>query len=90
MPGSRSKPKSSPVCTRCQTSSSAPRPLDVRDPSTWPVVLDADDVAAVLRRPRREVQRLARVGKVPGAFRSGRYWRFRTAPLRLWLQGRDR
>lgn len=64
--------------------------IDVRDPTGWPVVLEPDDVALILRRPRREVQRLARVGKIPGAFRCGRYWRFRAAPLRRWLEGSDR
>ncbi|MEX1362415.1 MAG: helix-turn-helix domain-containing protein [Nannocystaceae bacterium] len=88
MSDSRGKP------ARRSTHRTSPAPMtpsiDIRDPSSWPVVLDADEVAAVLRRPRREVQRLARVGKVPGAFRSGRYWRFRAGPLRRWLQGTER
>jgi hypothetical protein len=47
-------------------------------------------MAKILLRPRKEVIRLARAGKIPGAFRSGKYWRFRAPALRRWLDGEER
>lgn len=61
----------------------------MRDPASWPAVLEPGEVATILLRPRKEILRLARAGKIPGALRSGRYWRFRTGPLRRWLDAKE-
>lgn len=82
-------------CPACGGEDSAPGDdqavaIDPRDPASWPVVLDPAQIAKILLRPRKEVIRLARAGKIPGAFRSGKYWRFRAPALRRWLDGEER
>jgi excisionase family DNA binding protein len=39
-------------------------------------VLTADEIAEKLKVPKSTIEEMARAGKLPGAFRVGKHWRF--------------
>ena len=51
-------------------------------------LLDAKEVARVLRLHPRTVLRLARAGLLPSV-RYARHWRFRTVDIARWLESRS-
>jgi excisionase family DNA binding protein len=57
---------------------------DKRDAGFEPL-LDASESARLLRIHPKTLQRLARVGRVPG-YRVGRSWRYRASDLEMWLR----
>jgi excisionase family DNA binding protein len=54
--------------------------------ATTPGVLTLTEAAGYLRLPRRELERLAREGSLPGR-QVGKHWRFLKAALDDWLRG---
>lgn len=59
------------------------KPLPVRQVAT---LLTTEEVAEVLRVSTRQVTRLARGGRIPGARRlPGLGWRFRSEMLAAWV-----
>lgn len=48
-------------------------------------LLDAGEAAGLLRIHPKTLQRLTRLGHVPG-YRVGRYWRYRRSDLEIWLR----
>jgi excisionase family DNA binding protein len=48
-------------------------------------VLTADELAERLKVPRSTIEEMARGGKLPGAFRIGKHWRFDLDVLRANL-----
>lgn len=66
------------------------RPFDPVAAETWPPVLDAAQVAAILGCGKRKVLQLARAGKIPGRLRLGRFIKFKTVAIRRWLEEAER
>lgn len=48
-------------------------------------VLTSPELAKMMRVHHFTVNRLAREGRIPGAFRFGGSWRFATQSLRTWI-----
>ncbi len=51
-----------------------------------PHVLKGQDLARIMRVHPFTVARLAREGRIPGAFRMGGQWRFPTRELLRWME----
>src|SRR5262245_15107469 len=49
-------------------------------------VLTVDEIADKLKVPRSTIEEMARAGKLPGAFRVGKHWRFDLDLLRNGLR----
>jgi excisionase family DNA binding protein len=52
-------------------------------------VLTADEIAEKLKVPKSTIEEMARAGKLPGAFRVGKHWRFDLDLLRAELPRLD-
>jgi excisionase family DNA binding protein len=52
-------------------------------------VLTAEELAGRLKLPESTVLEMARSGKLPGAFRVGKHWRFDVDVLRAQLEKRN-
>jgi excisionase family DNA binding protein len=52
-------------------------------------VLTVDELAGRLKVPRSTIEEMARAGKLPGAFRIGKHWRFDLDVLRANLSTID-
>jgi excisionase family DNA binding protein len=53
-------------------------------------VLTADEIAEKLKVPRSTIEEMARAGKLPGAFRVGKHWRFDLDSVRTGLPRLDK
>jgi excisionase family DNA binding protein len=53
-------------------------------------VLTADEIAEKLKVPRSTIEEMARAGKLPGAFRVGKHWRFDLDSFRTGLPRLDK
>jgi excisionase family DNA binding protein len=57
----------------------------VENDASFEPLLDAPEAARLLRIHPKTLQKLTRVGHVP-AYRVGRFWRYRSSDLEMWLQ----
>lgn len=48
--------------------------------------LDIGDLAKKFNIPKRSAYQLAQEGKIPGAFKVGRHWRFRRDMVEAWVE----
>lgn len=53
---------------------------------TLPVLIDADTLALLLRREQQEVRKQARLGRIPGAKKIGKFWYFEKNKLREFFE----
>lgn len=53
-------------------------------------VLTVDEIAEKLKVPRSTIEEMARAGKLPGAFRVGKHWRFDLDSVRTGLPRLDK
>ena len=48
-------------------------------------LLTAKELSALLRIPKRSIYKFAQEGLIPGGFRVGKHWRFRTDIVENWI-----
>ena len=48
-------------------------------------LLTADEMAKLLRIPKRTVYKFAQEGCIPGGFRLGKHWRFKADIVEKWI-----
>ena len=53
-------------------------------------LLTVEDLSKKLKVPMRTVYLFAQKGKIPGAFKFGRHWRFRLDMIEEWIEEQTR
>lgn len=49
-------------------------------------LLTVDELAKLLRIPKRTIYKFAHEGHIPGGFRVGKHWRFRESEIENWIR----
>lgn len=74
-----------PYCSQPTLSSCERNRGQVESDAGFEPLLDVVEAARLLRIHPKTLQKLTRIGRVP-AYRVGRFWRYRSTDLEMWLQ----